>query len=117
MTVGRSTSTCNRPAHLTSPVRPSCRKAGRADNPQAFLSPRTRTESRVMPVLTAAPPAAASPGPAELLRILKIEVPVIVKLAQRKVDVQEVLRLGPGSIIEFYKPSDEPLELMINNKT
>ncbi|MFT3786749.1 MAG: FliM/FliN family flagellar motor switch protein [Tepidisphaeraceae bacterium] len=32
-------------------------------------------------------------------------------------NVQEVLRLGPGSIIEFFKPADEPLEMMINNKT
>jgi flagellar motor switch protein FliN/FliY len=28
-----------------------------------------------------------------------------------------VLRLGNGSIIEFFKSSDQPLELLINNKT
>ena len=26
------------------------------------------------------------------------------------------MRLGPGAIIEFSKGSDEPLELLINNK-
>jgi flagellar motor switch protein FliN/FliY len=26
------------------------------------------------------------------------------------------MRLGPGAIIEFVKASDEPLELLINNK-
>jgi len=42
-------------------------------------------------------------------------VPVIVKLAERKLSLSEVLRLGNGAIIEFLKSSDEPLELLINN--
>ena len=63
------------------------------------------------------PPAAAKPTtPAELQRILKLEVPVIVKLAERRLMLSEVMRLGTGAIIEFFKSSDEPLELLINNK-
>ena len=27
------------------------------------------------------------------------------------------MRLGPGAIIEFFKANDQPLELLINNKT
>lgn len=57
-----------------------------------------------------------SASPADLERILKLRVPVIVKLAERKISVQEVLRLSNGAIIEFYKSSDDPLELLINNK-
>lgn len=53
----------------------------------------------------------------DVQRVLKIEVPVIVKLADRKITMAEVLRLGAGAIIEFSKSSDEPLELMVNNKT
>lgn len=56
-------------------------------------------------------------GPGDLSRILQLEVPVIVKLAERKILLSEVLRLGTGAIIEFFKRSDEPLELLINNKT
>jgi flagellar motor switch protein FliN len=52
----------------------------------------------------------------ELQRILRLQVPVIVKLAERKLTMSEVLRLGVGAIIEFSKASDEPLELLINNK-
>lgn len=62
-----------------------------------------------------APPAV---GPqAELDRILRLEVPVIVKLAERKLPMSEVMRLGVGAIIEFVKSSEEPLELLVNNKT
>ena len=74
-----------------------------------------------MPLLPSHPkPATPAPPPAgaaELQRILKIEVPVIVKLAERKLSMSEVMRLGTGAIIEFSKSSEEPLELMVNNKT
>lgn len=52
----------------------------------------------------------------ELQRILKLSVPVIVKLAERKMNLAEVMRLGVGAIIEFSKSNDEPLTLLINNK-
>jgi flagellar motor switch protein FliN/FliY len=67
-------------------------------------------------VPTKLPPAAASPNADQLQRILRLEVPVIVKLAERRLMLSEVMRLGTGAIIEFFKSSDEPLELMINNK-
>ncbi len=67
----------------------------------------------------AAPDLAAlnGAGANDLSRILRIQVPVIVKLAERKLLLSEVMRLGTGAIIEFAKSSDEPLELLINNKT
>jgi flagellar motor switch protein FliN/FliY len=70
-----------------------------------------------MPVLHVQPAGHASPSRRELDRILKLEVPLIVKLADRTLTLQEVMRLGPGAIIEFFKASDEPLELLVNNKT
>ncbi|MGA3066061.1 MAG: FliM/FliN family flagellar motor switch protein [Tepidisphaeraceae bacterium] len=69
-----------------------------------------------MPVLHAQPPAPAATSRTELQRILQLEVPIIVRLAERKLNVHEVMRLGVGAIIEFSKSNDEPLELMINNK-
>ena len=53
----------------------------------------------------------------QLERLLHLQVPVIVKLADRRLSLQEVMRFGPGAIIEFFKPSEQPLELMVNNKT
>jgi flagellar motor switch protein FliN/FliY len=70
-----------------------------------------------MPLLHAQPPPAPpAPAPVDLTRILQLEVPVIVKLAERKLTLGEVMRLGAGAIIEFSKSSDEPLELLVNNK-
>ena len=72
-----------------------------------------------MPVLATgqkAPASAAAPGQDEVKRILHLQVPVIVKLAERTLTLSEVMRLGTGAIIEFFKSSDEPLELLINNK-
>lgn len=48
--------------------------------------------------------------------ILKLEVPVIVQIAERTMEVGEVLDLAPGSIVELPKLSDDELELMANNK-
>lgn len=56
------------------------------------------------------------PGPTAASRILHINVPLIVVLAERKLAVSEVMRLGIGAIIEFHKSSEEPLELRVNNK-
>lgn len=69
-----------------------------------------------MAVLQSTRPQHSSPSESELHRILRLQVPVIVKLAERKIGMSEVLRLGVGAIIEFAKSSEEPLELLINNK-
>ncbi|MEM6562520.1 MAG: FliM/FliN family flagellar motor switch protein, partial [Planctomycetota bacterium] len=53
----------------------------------------------------------------DLRRVLDIQVPLIVKLAERKLDVKEVLRLNIGTIIEFEKDSEANLELLVNNRT
>src|SRR5580692_9659485 len=69
-----------------------------------------------MPLIRGAPVLDADAPTGELQRILRLQVPVIVKLAERKLQLSEVMRLGVRAIIEFIKSSDEPLELLINNK-
>jgi flagellar motor switch protein FliN/FliY len=70
-----------------------------------------------MPLLPTPTKSPAPPGQAEVQRILRLSVPVIVKLAERKILMSEVMRFGTGAIIEFSKSSEEPLELMVNNKS
>jgi flagellar motor switch protein FliN len=72
--------------------------------------------SEAMPLQRTNPAPVDSKSAGELQRILRLQVPVIVKLAERKLMLSEVMRLGVGAIIEFIKSSEEPLELLINNK-
>ncbi len=48
--------------------------------------------------------------------ILKLEVPIIVRLGERSMSLSEVMALLPGSIIELKKSSESELDLMVNNK-
>lgn len=52
----------------------------------------------------------------ELERILNIPVPVIVRVASKRMSLEEVLKFSPGYIIQFNKNSDENLDLLINDK-
>lgn len=54
--------------------------------------------------------------PTPLDSILKLEVPVVVRLAKRKMTAGEIVLLVPGSIIELPKDADDELDLMINNR-
>ncbi|RMH11722.1 MAG: FliM/FliN family flagellar motor switch protein [Gammaproteobacteria bacterium] len=49
--------------------------------------------------------------------ILKLSVPLLVMVGERKMSVEDVLSLGPGAILELERPADSDLILMVNNKT
>jgi flagellar motor switch protein FliN/FliY len=53
---------------------------------------------------------------ADLSSILKLEVPLIVQIAQRAMAAHEVFSLEPGAIIELPKTAEEPLDVLINNR-
>jgi flagellar motor switch protein FliN len=48
--------------------------------------------------------------------LLHIRVPVQVMLASQRKSIQEIIELGPGSIIKFDKTCDEPLDLMVGDR-
>jgi flagellar motor switch protein FliN len=49
--------------------------------------------------------------------VLKVTVPIRVTLASQRKSVQEIIELGPGSILSFDKTCDEPMDLMVGNHT
>lgn len=49
-------------------------------------------------------------------RILRLRVPVIVRLAERAMLVSDVLRIRPGTILEFDRPVDTELDLLVGNR-
>lgn len=85
-------------------------------DPPAPLEPRRRDVS-------VAPPAASPPTSRETLnpsapnvrRLLRTNVPIIVTLADKRLPTSRLVDIGPGSIIEFERPCDEPLQLSANN--
>jgi flagellar motor switch protein FliN/FliY len=54
--------------------------------------------------------------PANLSQILQLNVPIVVRVGERTLDVEEVLALVPGSIIELPKNAESELDLLVNNK-
>lgn len=51
----------------------------------------------------------------DLGTLLKLEVPVIVRIARRNLPVDEIMSWVPGMIIDLNKDADDELELMVNN--
>jgi flagellar motor switch protein FliN/FliY len=47
--------------------------------------------------------------------LLRIRVPIRVTLAAQRKSIQEIIELGPGSIVKFDKTCDEPLELTVGD--
>jgi flagellar motor switch protein FliN len=48
--------------------------------------------------------------------LLRIRVPVRVTLAEKRALVEDIVRLGPGSIVQFDKSCDEMLEMEVGNR-
>ena len=71
------------------------------------------SEPPAPPPRVAARPAVRDPA---LARVLRVRVPVIVQLAERFMPIQTVRNLSVGSIIEFEKSVEDPLDLRINNR-
>lgn len=48
--------------------------------------------------------------------LLKLEVPLIVRVGERVMKLADVLSLVPGTIIELSKSAEDELDLLVNNK-
>jgi len=67
--------------------------------------------------------ASAESAPANLARgidglgfVMDVPVEVTVELGRRRVRIGEVLRLGPGSVLELTKANGEPLDIYVNDR-
>ncbi|HEY3400185.1 MAG TPA: flagellar motor switch protein FliN [Geothrix sp.] len=76
------------------------------------------------------PPAAAAAAPSQrapvasgpvadqgnLDLLLDIQLPVVVRMGQTEMQMGELLKLTPGSILELNRSADAPVELLVNGK-
>ena len=62
---------------------------------------------------------ASAPGEArnKIDMILDISVPVTVQLGETRMLIEDVLALGPGSVVELAKLAGEPVDVLVHNKT
>jgi flagellar motor switch protein FliN/FliY len=67
------------------------------------------------PALSEAVQGESSGSPTISSGLLKIRVPIRVTLASQRKTIQEIVELGPGSIVKFEKTCDEPLELSVGD--
>ncbi|MEZ6241736.1 MAG: FliM/FliN family flagellar motor switch protein [Phycisphaerales bacterium] len=54
--------------------------------------------------------------PTPLPSVMRLEVPIIVRLGERRLSAGEVVTLVPGSIIELPKNAEEELDVLVNNR-
>jgi flagellar motor switch protein FliN len=88
-----------------------------ASQEQAAVSPKAEVVVQGPVVVEPVPLKEITfPDTPEIQRILRLRVPLIVRLADRIMPFGEILQLAPGAIIEFSKSVQDPLDLMINNK-
>ncbi len=52
----------------------------------------------------------------DIQTILRLSVPVIVQVGERRLRLDDVMALGPGAIVELTKSAEDELELLVNNK-
>ena len=49
-------------------------------------------------------------------RLMKLPVPVAVHLAERKIDLSQLLSIAPGTLLTFEKSCEDLLDLYVNNR-
>ncbi len=52
----------------------------------------------------------------EIDRILDVTVRLSVEIGRRRIAIADVLSMAPGSVIEFTKAMDEPLDIYVSDQ-
>jgi flagellar motor switch protein FliN/FliY len=63
-------------------------------------------------------PASFAPlrGADSLSFVMDVPVELTIELGRKQVKIGDVLRLGPGSVLELEKANGEPLDVFVNNR-
>jgi flagellar motor switch protein FliN len=113
--------------HLLAPdllIQQMKRKLGLGE-PISEAAPAAPAQQAAAPVArmaagATAPPAATFQAPSDMGNLdllMDIELPIMVRMGQTEMQLGELLKLTPGSILELNRAADAPVELLVNNKT
>ncbi len=78
--------------------------------------PESADKANVGPVMEQSAPAATEQRSQDVDRLLNLAVPVVVKLAGKKMNIEALAAMTVGAIIEFDVPAEQELELLIRDK-
>lgn len=56
------------------------------------------------------------PEPRRLELLLDVPLDVSVELGRARMSINELLQLGPGSVVELDKVAGEPLDILVNQR-
>jgi flagellar motor switch protein FliN/FliY len=68
-------------------------------------APKAETKEEVIPIQGA-----------NVDLIMDIELPIVIRLGSTEMTLKDIMKMGPGAIIELNKGVDEPVELLVNNQ-
>ncbi len=82
---------------------------------QEAVDPPPDPPRTVQEVQLQSAPEPAPPGPPRPIRML-MDVPleITAELGRARLEIREVLALGPGSVVELDKLAGEPIDLLVN---
>jgi len=63
-----------------------------------------------------ASPAPEAGAPSKIDLVLDVSLPITVELGRARMQIQDILKLAPGSVIELDKSAGDPVELFINDR-
>jgi flagellar motor switch protein FliN/FliY len=61
-------------------------------------------------------PGQQSGAPANLDLLLNVSLRVTVELGRARLTIEDILRLGPGSVVELDKAAGEPVGVLVNDR-
>lgn len=65
---------------------------------------------------TGTPGRASAPADSPLDILLDIELPVTLRFGRRQMSLEDIMRLGTGSIVEFDRAVEDPVEVLVNDR-
>ncbi|MBP7618466.1 MAG: flagellar motor switch protein FliN, partial [Geothrix sp.] len=94
------------------------RKLGLVETPAAPPEPSPASVAATLAAPPRQAPVASGPPPdsGNLDLLLDIQLPVVVRMGQTEMQMGELLKLTPGSILELNRSADAPVELLVNGK-
>jgi flagellar motor switch protein FliN/FliY len=98
-----------------------CRLVWPVSNPAAlqFADPdgsaAEPAADRIEPPVASEPPRGPA-GSVPIRQLLRLPVTVSVRLAERRIELKQLLGLSPGALLTFNKPCEDLLDLYVNNR-